>query len=118
MEEEPLTQQQIKSLNLWCGLIAEHLKSQGYDLREQLTAPLIPTKFGIKEYVVKKIIKAMYGYTSTKQLKKKKEIDEVVDVITKMFADIKKEIPPFPSAETQNLIETYSSVRHNQVVNP
>lgn len=98
-EEEPITCQQLKSLNLWCGQIAEALKEQGYDIREQLTAPLIPTKYNVKEFIFKRLAKSMFGVDSTKDLKKKKEIDELADVITKMFGDMGKSIPNFPSED-------------------
>jgi hypothetical protein len=103
--EERLTRQQQKALFLWLGQIAQVLREQGLDMRKALIAPIIPTKNSIKEMIWTPIMQSLFGKTSTTQLLKRHEIDEVCDVIRITFNDMKIELPQFPSIEKQSFKE-------------
>ena len=100
-EEEVLTRQQQKALYLWLSLVADELRNRGLDMRKALIAPIIPTKESVLEMIWRPIMQAYVGKTSTTQLLKHKEIEEIVDIIKVMFMDMKSDIivPPFPSEE-------------------
>jgi hypothetical protein len=67
----------------------------------------MPSQSSLKELVWKPVMLAYTGKTSTTQLLKNKEIDDIVDIIRVMFSDMGIEIPLFPSEEEQSLKETY-----------
>ena len=104
MEGERLTRQQQKALYLWLSLVADELRNRGLDMRKALIAPIIPTKESVLEMIWRPIMQAYVGKSSTTQLLKQKEIDEIVDIIRVMFSDMKSDIivPPFPSSDPQN----------------
>lgn len=102
---DKLTRQQQRALYLWLELVANELRNQGLDMRQHLIAPIIPTKNSLKEMVFKPIMQSLYGHESTTELLKKDEIDCICDIIRSMFADLKVELPPFPSADNSNFLE-------------
>lgn len=108
--EEPITKKQFDSLWLWCEMIASVLEQDGQTLNKYITLPIHPTKESIKIAFIKPTMLDMFGKTSTKQLDKKKEIDQIVSVLTEAFATQGIELPPFPHDKTneQNFIETYN----------
>ena len=99
--QSKLTRQQQKALYLWLSLVADELRNRGLDMRKALIAPIIPTKESVLEMIWRPIMQAYVGKTSTTQLLKHKEIEEIVDIIKVMFMDMKSDIimPPFPSDE-------------------
>jgi hypothetical protein len=110
MEEDiKLTRQQQKAIFLWLGQCAEVLREQGLDLRKALIAPVIPTKNSLKEMVFTPIMQSMFGHTSTTELLKRNEIDEICDVIRATFSDMKIVLPPFPSLEEESFNNLNSS---------
>lgn len=107
---EPLTTQQMKALHLWFRQCSEVLREQGVDIRKALHFPIMPTEEVIKNDIFKPILLAMFGKTSTTQLSKQKEIDDIYDVINKTFSEMGIELPPFPSEEnTQEALKSLES---------
>lgn len=99
MEEELITQQQRRALELWISQLSDELIVNGEDLRKTIDYPIIPTRNAVREMIVKPIIFALFGYTSTKQLKKKKDLDNLYDVICKALGERSINVPNFPSLE-------------------
>jgi hypothetical protein len=99
--EETLTRKQQEALHLWFRQLSEVLQEMGLDMRQVMTLPIKPTEFVVKEDIFKPIMEKMFGYHSTTELKKKKDIDDIIDVIRSMFSDMKSDVvvPPFPSEE-------------------
>ena len=61
------------------------------------------TKEMVKEMLWKPLMTALTGHTSTKQLLKKAEIDQIWDSLNKFYAQTwQVSIPPFPSYENTN----------------
>ena len=87
--------------------VLEVLRDDGLDLREAMpkVIDIIPTKESVKEMIWKPVMMAMFHKQSTTQLNKSKEIDKVVDVITKALGERGISIPPFPSWENIEYIE-------------
>lgn len=113
MENEQRSLSQNNSLHKWLTEIATLLNEQGKTMKEVMSAmreyEVKPTMHGLKENVWKPIQEAMFGTTSTTELKKsEKQIDDIIDVMTKIFAQIEVTLPPFPSEESRNFIEYYS----------
>ncbi len=72
---------------------------------------------GLKEMMWKPIQKAMFGKGSTTQLKKQEEIDKIIDVFVKFFAEkFQQDLPPFPEkCELCGGIETHSKGCPNSI---
>lgn len=98
-KREKRTLNQNSALHLWFTQLSEVLNENGMDMRKTMNIPLKPTPILIKEAVFKPIMKEMFGKESTTQLLKQKEIDDVYDVINKMFAEMGISVPPFPSID-------------------
>lgn len=94
---------QNSSLHLWMSELSEILNSAGLDQRKILKPSVsIPwTMQAIKEQLVKPVLKAYNGKTSTTQLTTK-EIDKIVEIITRHLGE-KFGVSPteFPSIERQ-----------------
>lgn len=103
--DEKLTDAQRRALHLWFQWVADELNEQGQDMRIMATYPIKPTKLSVKEMIWKPIMLAMYHKTSTNDLAKQKEIDEIYDVICKTFGEMGIGIPAFPSLEDLSLFE-------------
>lgn len=112
MEGERLTRKQQEALHLWFRQLSDVLQERGLDMRQVMTLPIKPTEFVVKEDIFKPIMEKMFGYYSTTELKKKKDIDDIIDVIRSMFADMRSDVavPPFPSEEELSLKDTYKSL--------
>jgi hypothetical protein len=94
-------------------MISKELNERGITMKQVMTSmkeyEIKPTMLGLKEGVWKPIQEAMFGTTSTKDLKKsEKQIDDIVDVMTKIFIPMEVTLPPFPSLEGKNFNETYN----------
>jgi hypothetical protein len=107
MEDELLTRQQRKSLELWVSQLSDALIIDGQDLRQTMTYPIIPTRNAVREMIVKPVLYALTGYTSTKQIRKLKDLDILYDTICKALGEKGISVPPFPSEEVKNFNEVY-----------
>lgn len=83
------TDQQRKALEVNCRLIADKLNAAGKDMRLVLKPSYqIPwTQESVKEHIFKPVIKALYGHTSTTQLEKHMQIDQVHEVIMRELGE-------------------------------
>ena len=103
MEEEKLSRQQMKSLNFWCGQIATVLRESGMTMNKVIEImknfELPPTKEVVKELVFKPIMTALFKKTSTTELCRKKEIDDISQTMIMNFGKWGITLPPFPSEE-------------------
>ncbi len=93
---------QNKALHKWFELIAENLNDLGitfnYTGLKGLSLESRFTLFIVKEIIIKPIIKTLFNLDGTKDLTTK-QINELIDVINKFFAE-KGVYLPFPSIET------------------
>jgi len=105
--EELLTRQQQKALHKWFEMLAEELRNEGVDLKDAMPKVLdiLPTKENVKEMIWRPVQMALYGKNSTTGLLKKKEIDDILMVISKNLGDRGITTPPFPSAEEVSLLK-------------
>lgn len=102
--KETITTQQMKALHLYFRLLADEFNNKHFDMRAIIRqdVEIEWTPYTVKEYLFKPLIKVKYGKTSVKQLLKNKEIDSVVDILTKLIAertDGQCDYVPFPSWE-------------------
>lgn len=119
MEEEKLSRQQQKSLFKWLGLIADELNREGITLNEFLMPAIeVPaTKENLHKTFLKQLIKNLHNQDSTTEIKKKKEIDELIDIITLHCANnFQLSVPQFPSYEIQELDKIYGKTISTQKV--
>ena len=111
MEDIKRTNQQNKSLHKWLTEIALLLREQGLTMKEVMEVmkeyEVKPTMHGLKENVWKPIQESMFGTTSTTELEKTGQIDDVIDVMTKIMACMWITVPPFPSENEKSLTDTY-----------
>ena len=99
-----LTKAQFDSLHLWLEQLAETLRAEGIDMKtllETIKYPIIPTKDSVKELLFKPILKVLTGKDSTKDINRKGEIDDCVDVICKALGERGIKVPLFPSYENK-----------------
>ena len=111
-EPEKLTKAQFDSLHLWFELLAQELQNRGLTMNGFIKYPINPTKESVKQLIFKPILEATFGKKSTKELSKKREIDNCIDSIVVMFADMKSDIvvPNFPSQEeTESYLKSLTS---------
>jgi len=90
------TIQQNRALHLWCKQIAELLNSKALYMTGVFGSKIEWTMLLVKEQIVKATMKQIYSIDSTTKLQRK-EIDGLIDYITKAFGTRGVEIPPFPS---------------------
>ena len=112
--KETRTLSQNDALHLWLTMISDQLIERGHTMQqvmEQMRSYEIkPTMIALKEGVWKPVQKSMFGIESTKDLlKSEKQIDDIVDVLCKIFGEMGVVCPPFPSCESKNQIETYDT---------
>ena len=110
--EDKLTRQQQKSLFKWLGLIADALNQEGITLNEFLMPAIeVPaTKENLHKTFLKQLIKNLHNEDSTTEIKKNKEIDQLIDIITLHCANnFQLSVPPFPSEEEKNFNENYKN---------
>ena len=102
------TPKQNASFHLWLNMIERDAENQGvtWDMLVRHTTQLRVTSEGLKS-AVKQLIGALWGYTSTTQLKKTGELDIVIDHLTDWLSK-EMEVPPFPCEEPIN--DTLSSL--------
>ncbi len=90
------TLSQNASLHMWFNLIEREAENQGvtWDMLIKHTSQLRVTSEGLKS-ACKQLIKALWGYTSTTQLKKTGDLDKVIDHMTAWLSK-EMEVPAFP----------------------
>lgn len=104
------TNQQSKAYWLWLSMIEHEAENQGvtWNMVMEHTNQLRVTKENVHE-AVKQLTKALWGITSTTQLKKTGHMDILIDHVTDLFGKVGLEVPPFPSEEKENhLLESHS----------
>lgn len=91
------TPSQNSAFHLWLNMIEKEAENKGvtWDMLIRHTSQLRVTSEGLKS-AVKDLIKALWGYTSTTQLKKQGDIDIVIDHMTDWLSK-EMEVPEFPS---------------------
>ena len=96
------TNQQNKSLHLFCDLMASGLNDAGYSVQKVCTLPISWTGDNFKQLIWKPVQKDMYPHkTSTTQLNRT-EVSNVYEEINKLMAEKFGVSRPFPSEETRN----------------
>ncbi len=100
-EDEKRTLQQNRALHLWFTKLANALAAAGYDVKKTLRQDVeIPwTPYMVKELLWRPVQKQMIGKDSTANLLKKKEIDDIYDVINLHVGNRTGVHVPFPSIE-------------------
>lgn len=99
------TAKQNNALHLGCSHIAKTLNESGLDMKKVLKQEVdIPWSTDtVKEYLVKPIVKAMFGKSSTTELNNVSDINEMWDVLMKMLGEkFHVEYVPFPSEENKD----------------
>lgn len=99
----PRTNSQNASFHLWLNLIEQEAENQGvtWDMLVRHTSQLRVTSEGLKS-ACKQLIKALWGYTSTTQLKKTGDLDVVIDHMNDWLSK-EMEVPAFPHDEEKTL---------------
>jgi hypothetical protein len=92
---------QNSSLHLWAAKIARVLNANGLYMTGVFGNKIEWSMNLVKEQIIKATIKKVFNVDSTTKLKRK-EIDEMIDYVTIVFASKGVEIPPFPSKELWN----------------
>jgi hypothetical protein len=100
--EDTRTEQQHKSLFAWFGMIEKEAENQGitFDMVVKHTHQLRITKEAL-HVLCKALQKALWGTESTKELKKREQLDIIIDHFTDLFGKVGLELPPFPDRERQ-----------------
>ena len=98
------TNKQNGSFHLWLSMIEHEAENQGvtWDMLVKHTSKLRVTSEGLKS-AVKQLIKSLWGYTSTTQLKKIGDLDIVIDHMTDWLSK-EMEVPSFPSREQEDTL--------------
>ena len=97
------TDQQNKSIHLFCDLLAEALNDAGHTLNDKVVikADIDFTKENVKEQIWKPVQQAMYpDKTSTTQLTTG-EVSKVYEQINRFIAERAGVSVPFPSEDEQ-----------------
>lgn len=96
--EQTRTDQQNKALHVWFQAVADECNKHGVDAKLVMSKVMRMdmTPAFIKE-MWKTLQRALYGKTSTTQLRKNGEIDKIRDHFIRFFAnEFELELPPFP----------------------
>lgn len=96
------TDTQSDSLFLWFTMIEKEAENAGITWNELVghTHQLRITKEGL-HVMCKQLMKALWGTTSTKQLKKIGQIEILEQHFVDLFSKVGLELPPFPSKEQE-----------------
>lgn len=101
--EKKRTSQQNSALHKYFGLLSDALNEKGFGMNKIISGNIEMwwTPLLTKECFWKPIQKAMFGKDSTTKLNKNKEIDMIVDVITKTITEKTggEVYVPFPSID-------------------
>lgn len=98
------TQAQHNSLWLWFTMIEHEAENAGITWNQVVghTHQLRITKEGL-HVMCKQLQKALWGTTSTKDLKKVGQIEILVQHFADLFSKVGLELPPFPVDESKHL---------------
>lgn len=96
------TQSQHNSLFLWFTMIEKEAENAGITWNELVghTHQLRITREGL-HVMFKQLMKALWGTTSTKKLKKIGQIEILEQHFVDLFSKVGLELPPFPSKEKE-----------------
>lgn len=99
------TPSQNSALHLWLNMIEHEAENQGvtWDKLIKHTSQLRVTSEALKA-AVKQLIKALWGYTSTTQIKKIGQLDVVIDHVTDWLSK-EMEVPAFPCDEEKHRLD-------------
>ena len=99
---KPRTSAQNRALHLWLNMIEREAENQGVtqNMLIKHTSQLRVTAEWMKSNI-KQLIKALWNYDSTTELKKQGDIDIVIDHVTDWLSK-EMEVPPFPCNEPAN----------------
>lgn len=99
------TPSQNSSLHLWLSMIEHEAENQGvtWNMLIKHTSQLRVTSEGLKG-AIKQLIKALWGHTSTTQIKKTEQLNIVIDHVTDWLSK-EMEVPPFPSDEEKKKLD-------------
>lgn len=94
------TQAQHNALWLWFSMIEREAENAGITWNQVVghTHQLRITKEGL-HVMCKQLQKALWGHTSTKDLKKVGQIEILVQHFADLFSKVGLELPPFPSED-------------------
>lgn len=80
--------QQRKSIEVFCGLLAEELNTKGKDMKQVIKWDIWWTQESVKKHIFKPVMKAMTNKESTTQLEKGNgEIDKIHEMIMKELGE-------------------------------
>lgn len=98
------TIKQNSALHLWFNMIEREAENQGvtWDMLVRHTSQLKVTSEGLKS-ACKQLIRALWGITSTTQLKKTGDLDVVIDHMTDWLSK-EMEVPPFPYEDKEDTL--------------
>lgn len=99
------TPSQNSALHLWLNMIEHEAENQGvtWDILIKHTSQLRVTSEGLKG-AIKQLIKALWGHTSTTQIKKTEQLNIVIDHVTDWLSK-EMEVPAFPSNEDKHKLD-------------
>lgn len=100
-EEKRRTLKQNKSLHKWLELLSQSLNDSGLTIEKTLTGKVeIPWSAStVKDILFRQVMKAQTGKDSTTQLSTK-ELNQVVETLTRYLATQHDLVVDFPSVET------------------
>jgi len=99
------TNSQNRSLHLWLSMIEHEAENQGvtWDKLIKHTSQLRVTSEALKS-AIKQLIKALWGHTSTTQIKKTEQLNIVIDHVTDWLSK-EMEVPAFPCDEEKQKLD-------------
>lgn len=100
---KPRTQAQHNSLFLWFSMIEKEAENAGITWNQLVghTHQLRITKENLHA-MCKQLMQALWGTTSTRELKKIGQIEILEQHFVDLFSKVGLELPPFPSREPEN----------------
>lgn len=110
------TQKQHNALFLWFSMIEKEAENQGITWNRLVshTHQLRVTKENL-HVMCKQLQKALWGTSSTKELKKIGQIDIIIDHFTDLFSKVGLELPPFP--EDKDKPSMFSNIENASNIN-
>jgi len=104
--ERKRTESQNNALHLNFRIIAEKLNDAGLDMKKVLKADIPWTEKSVKKELWRPFMKSMYNKTSTRQLKKQEEIDNIHKVLMRELGkEFKVEYHDFPHKKKEGVLE-------------
>jgi hypothetical protein len=109
------TQAQHNALFLWYSMIEKMAENEGITWNQLVgkTHQLRITTEGL-HVMGKQLQKALWGTTSTKELKKTEQIDVLVDHFVDLFSKVGLVLPPFPHEEQKSIAMTQVNNRSRE----